>query len=188
MNAHLKIYFSNSQLKIAYFLLLLLLFNSCFSVKPSSIKSSENYFETFYVGEQGTQYFIKPILFKSKNSNDELFMDFTFRYKNEIKDSVIVNFSVKSSFIYKTIDSLMISNKNTEIKSNEVELLFNEKDKTDFVSRFTTKFSLKDITEIFDNNDWVLTINNQNQTTDYIPHRKAYLTINTLMDKIFILM
>ncbi|NQV77765.1 MAG: hypothetical protein HQ490_05350 [Lutibacter sp.] len=181
-------YCNTSHFKLVSFILLLLMFSGCLSIKPSTTKSGKNYFETFYVGEEGTQYFIKPILFKDEKSNEDLILDITFRYRNEIKDSAIVNISIKSSIIYKTIDSLKLSNKDIEIKSDKVELLFNEKNKTGFTSRYSTMFSLKEIKEMFNNDAWEMIIYNQNKTTTYIPLRKTIRAINTVRDKVLVLM
>lgn len=181
-------YCNTSHFKLVSFILLLLMFSGCLSIKPSTTKSGKNNFETFYVGEEGTQYFIKPVLFKDEKSNEDLILDITFRYRNEIKDSAIVNFSIKSSIIYKTLDSLKLSNKDIEIKSDKVELLFNEKNKTGFTSRYSTKFSLKEIKEMFNNDAWEITIYNQNKITRYEPKRKTISAINAVRDKVFVLM
>lgn len=164
------------------------MFSSCLSIKPSTTKSGKKYFETFYVGEEGTQYFIKPILFKDIKQNEVLILDITFRFKNEIKDSAIVNFSIKSSTLYKNIDSLKISNIDSEIKSVNINLLFNEKYKTEFISRFSTKFSLKEIKYIFSNNSWKVTTYNQNKAGRYEPVRKTINTITAVKEKVFVLM
>jgi hypothetical protein len=176
------------QIKIIYFILLSLFCSSCLSIKPSKTKSGKNYFETFYVGEQGTQYFIKPISFVNKKSDEELILDFTFRYKNKIKDSSIINFSIKSANIYKSIDSLKILNKNIEIKNNKVMLLFNEKKSDGFISRHTTKVNLLEVKELFNNGDWKVIIYNQNQIREYIPEKKTIKIINIMKDKIFSIM
>lgn len=168
-------------------ILLLIIACGCFSVKPSSTKSGKKYFETFYVGDEGTQYFIKPISFKSEKSNEDAVLDFTFRYKSEIKDSAIVNFSIKSALIYKSIDSLKISNKNMEVKSDKIKLIFNEK-KSSFISRFSTKLSVKEVKDLFNNNEWVLVLYSRSQTEKFSPHRKATKAISVLSDKVFILM
>ncbi len=181
-------YYNTSIFKFVSFILLFLMFSGCLSIKPSTTKSGKKYFETFYVGEEGTQYFIKPILFKDEKSNEDLILDITFRYRNEIKDSAIVNFSIKNSIIYKTIDSLKLSNKDITIKSDKVELLFNEKNKTGFTSRYSTKFSLNEIKEMFTNNAWEVNICNQNKITTFKPHRKTFKIINTVRDKVFVLM
>jgi hypothetical protein len=180
--------FKTSQFKFVSFILISLTFSGCLSIKPSTTKSGKNYFETFFVGEEGTQYFIKPILFKDEKSNEDLILDITFRYRNEIKDSAIVNISIKSSIIYKTIDSLKLSNKIIEIKSNKIELLFNEKNKTGFTSRYSTKFSLKEIKEMFNNDAWEVIIYNQNKISKYKPHRKTIKAISTVRDRVFVLM
>jgi hypothetical protein len=182
------LYCNTSHFKLISFILLLLMFSSCLSIKPSTTRSGKNYFETFYVGEEGTQYFIKPILFKDGKSSEALLLDITFRYRNAIKDSAIINFSIKSSIIYKTIDSLKLSNKDITIKSDNVELLFNEKNKTGFTSRYSTKFSLNEIKEMFTIDAWEVYIYNQNKINTYKPHRKTFKTINTVRDKVFVLM
>ena len=181
-------YCDTSHFKWLSSILLLLMFSGCLSIKPSTTKSGKNYFETFYVGEEGIQYFIKPILFKDEKSKEDLILDITFRYKNEIKDSAIVNFSIKSTIIYKTIDSLKLSNKDIEIKSENIVLLFNEKNKTGFTSRHSTKFGLKEIKELFNNDAWEVTVYNQNKTAKYEPHRKAVRAINAFREKVFVLM
>ncbi len=179
---------NTSHFKFVSFILLLLMFSGCLSIKPSTTKSGKNYFETFYVGEEGTQYFINPILFKDEKSSEDLILDITFRYRNEIKDSAIVNFSIKSSIIYKTIDSLKLSNKDIKIESDQLVLLFNEKSKTGFTSRYSTRFSLKEIKEMFNNDAWEMIIYNQNKITTYKPHRKTIRAINTVRDRVFVLM
>ena len=186
MNSHLIRYLSNKNFTVISLLLSLILFDSCVSIKPSSTKSGRNYYETFYVGEDGTQYFIKPLLFETKNTSEYLFVDFTFRYKNEVKDSVIVNFSFKSASIYKSIESIKISNENVEVSSNNIELLFNETFKSGYTSRFTTKFSLSETKELFNQNEWIINITNQ--TSSYWPHRKTRKAISSLKDGVFILM
>lgn len=174
--------------KFKIFFLILILLNSCLPIKPSAFKSGKNYFETFFVGEEGTQYFIKPVLFKNEKSNEDLILDITFRYKNEIKDSAILNFSIKSSLLYKTIESLKISNEKCEIENDQLVLLFNEKNKSGFTSRFSTKFSLKEIKNIFNNDDWLITIYEQNKINTYKPKRKTTKAINLVRDNVFILM
>lgn len=176
------------QFKFVSFSLLLLLFSGCLLIKPSSTKSGKNYFVTFFVGEEGTQYFIKPILLKDEKSSDYLNIDMTFRYKNEIKDSTTVNISIQSSIVYKTLDSIKLVNKDIEIKSNKVDLLFNEKNNKGFTSRYSTKFSVKQTKELFNNEDWEMIIYNQNNVTKYKPHGKTSKAIHAVRDRVFVLM
>ncbi len=186
------VFTKNSDLiqgKLFFLILLLpLMFYSCFSIKPTATKSGKKHFETFYVGDEGIQYFIKPFLFQAEKPNESLALDFTFRYKNEVKDSATVNFSIKSTSINKNIDSLKLSSKNVEIKSDKINLLFNEKNKSDFISRFTTKLSLKEVKELFNESEWKIIIYNQDQSIKYKPHRKTIRVIQRLDNEIFILM
>lgn len=188
MKTLLNRYCSTSQFKLFSIILLLFMFSGCLSIKPSATKSGKKYFETFYVGEEGTQYFIKPILFKDEKSKEDLILDITFRYKNKIKDSAIVNFSIKSKVIYKTIDSLKLLNKDIEIKSDNILLLFNEKNKIGFISRYSTKFSLKEIKEMFTNDTWEIIMYNQNKKKKYEPHIKTIRAINAVRENVFVLM
>ena len=169
-------------------ILITLTLSGCLSIKPSTSKSGKNYFETFFVGEEGTQYFIKPILFKDEKSNEELILDITFRYRNEIKDSATVNFIVKSPIIYKTIDSLKISNKDNKVGSEQLDLLFNEKNKRGFTSRYSTRFDLNELKEIFYDDVWEIIIYNENEMIIYKPDRKTIKAINAVRDRVFVLM
>ncbi len=183
----------NSQISIRKKLLLLLflipiLYNSCSSVKPTTTKSGKSYFETFYVGTEGTQYFIKPLSLKNNKTKETLLMDMTFRYKDQIKDSSIVNFSIKSPKLYKSADSLEITTKTTHIKADKVKLLFNEKSGDDFISRFTAKIPLRKIKEMFDRDDWTFTLHHPTQIKVYETDKKTAKSIAALRKKVFILM
>jgi hypothetical protein len=189
MKKHVIRNFNTSQYKLVLLILIpLIVFSGCLSIKPSTSKSGKNYFETFFVGEEGTQYFIKPILFKNEKSNEDLILDITFRYRNEIKDSAKVNFSIKSSIIYKTIDSLKFSNKDNNLISDQLVLLYNEKNKIGFTSRFSSKFNLSEIKEMFKDDSWEITIYHHNKTYIYTPHRKTIKAINSVRDRVFVLM
>ena len=168
--------------------LILILHNSCSSIKPTTTKSGKSYFETFYVGVDGTQYFIKPLSLKENTTKETLLVDITFRYKDQIKDSSIINFSIKSPTLYKSIKNLEITTKATNIKTNKVKLLFNEKSGDDFISRFTAKIPLNKTKEMFDHDDWTLTLHHPTQTKAYKTDKKTTKTIATLRKKIFILM
>lgn len=178
-------HYHSIQIKTVLFVLSTLLLCSCLSIKPTTTKSGKQYFETFYVGEEGTQYFIKPILLTSDTPKENLHIDYTFRYKNEIKDSSIINFSIKSLKNYTSIDSLKITTTNITFKSHKVLLLFNEKSNDMFTSRFTTKVSLQTTKKLFSSNKWIIYIYNNNKETRYTPNKRSNKIINTLKDEIF---
>jgi len=173
---------------IALFLILSFFSIGCFSLKPSSTKSGKKLFETFFVGEHGTQYFIKPLLLLNEDTNEKLLIDITFRFKDKIKDSAIVNFSIESKSIYKHIDSLEFLNSDVKFKNKNVKLLFNEKKKKEFISRFTTKLSLMEIKILFEKEDWNLVLNDSSNELKFTPSKKTKKSITILRDNLFVLM
>ena len=160
----------------------------CLSIKPAGVKSGKNLFETFYVGEDGTQYFIKPLIFLNTQNREEIHIDFTFRYKNVVKDSVILNLSLQSSNIFKSIDSLSLSNTTHKIINKDIRLLFNEKRNNLFNSRFSTKFSLIEFNRMFDNDDWTIIVYKDKAYNTYVSEKKTKKAIKKLQEKIFILL
>ena len=171
-------------LKIFIVLVFIVSLSGCASLKQANMKSSNNLFETFYVGEDGTQYFIKPLVFSNPQNKEKLHVDFTFRYKNEVKDSVTVNLSLLSLDIVKRIDSLSFSNTTHKVISKNIKLLFNEKRNKLFHSRFSTNISLIEINKMFESDDWKIIIHN---VGTYTSNKRTEKTIKRLRDEIFIL-
>ncbi len=157
-------------------------------MKPGGTKSGKKVVETFYVGEDGTQFFIKPLIFNNIQNKEKIIIDFTFRYKNEVKDSVTANFSLQSSTIYKSIDSLSLSNGSSKIISPDIRLMFNETRKGLFNSRFTTKFSLLEFKKLFESDDWTIIVYQKNAYNTYVSQKRTKKTIEIIQDNVFILM
>ena len=63
-------------------IIILMSLSACSGLK----QSGSNLYTSFYVGEKGTQYFIKPLYFSNKES-EKLNTDFTFRFQNTINKS-----------------------------------------------------------------------------------------------------
>ncbi|MDD4149393.1 MAG: hypothetical protein PHE33_05135 [Bacteroidales bacterium] len=177
-----------SNLKILSALSVLIFFTGCLTMKPAGVKSGKKLVETFYVGEDGTQYFIKPIIFYNTQNKEKILVDFTFRYKNEVKDSVIVNFSLHSANIFKNIDSLSLSNTVNKIISSDIQLMFNEKRNDLFDSRFSTKILLVEFKEMFENSDWTINVYYEKSYNTYVSPKKTKKTIMSLQDNIFIIL
>lgn len=138
-------------------LTLTIFLSSCKGIKPGSNKSGKKLFETFFVGDEGIQYFIKPLTFVD-SLDQELILDATFRYKDQIKDSSTVNFSLLKKDIFKGIDSLFLVNEVSSVRIREVGFLFTERKKDLIVSRFTSKVSLHDLNQLFKNPKWSVII------------------------------
>lgn len=162
-----------------------LLFAGCISIKPAATKSGKKYFETFFAGEEGSQYFIKPISFQSKASNHKITADLTFRYKNQIKDSATVNFSIIGRTLYKSLDSIIISNSTVKCIQHNCKLLFNENRSNTFVSRFSVKCSLKDLTKLYNDEQWEIIIFAPTEKVIFTPTSKSIKAINQVNKSVF---
>lgn len=160
----------------------------CSSIKPASVKSGKNLYETFFVGEDGMQYFLKPLLFINQADGSKLKLDITFRYKDQIKDSAILNFTIQSPKIFKHLDFIEIKNSSFSIAQQHIELLFNEINKNDFLSRFSTKTSLENLNKLYQNNDWIIEIKNNKQTYVFKASKKTTKSIDILREKLFVIM
>lgn len=173
-------------LKRLFVLGIIILMSGCLSIKPGGVKSGKNLYETFFVGDEGTQYFIKPLTFKDETKN-RLIIDFTFRYKDQIKDSAFVNISLLNTKIYRNIDSLKISNDVVSMVFKNIKYLFAERSKKEYNSRFSTKGYLVDINKLFDKNNWIIVVYKQNNSSKYNTPEETKKKIDKLKYVIFML-
>lgn len=177
---------SNFKIKFCFGLLMLSL-TSCMGFKSSaSTSSGKNLYETFFVGNDGTQYFIKPLSFTDKDKN-RLTLDLTFRYKNQIKDSCIVNASFFDNAVHKSMDSVIVSNESVRVKLMDVKHLFSERSGNKVNSRFSTKGSLIEVSKLFENANWKATIYFETKQIDYFPPQQTKRKIDKLRYGIFML-
>ena len=174
-----------------YTLLLLVsqLISSCaLTIKPAATKSAKAFYESFFVGEDGTQYFIKPIEFKAEGNGDKLFVDFTFRYKEELKDSAVINFSIENENIIKSVDSITFTNDaSSTVTLGDISLLFNEKKDKNFISRFSAKCSTKEMIDLFNNSAIKIKINANNSTVLFFADKNSQKVIRSLNDNLYVL-
>lgn len=170
-----------------YFKFFLLI--SVFSVSACSIQRNNTHYQVFFVGDEGNQYFIKPAEFNGQNSDIEL--DFVFRYKDEIKDSVNCNFSLYSKTdLIKSAVSFQLLNSTQTILSSTPELLFVETEKRGFESRFTCKFSLQEFADLTANKDWhiLLQTSLESEPKLFFPDRKSKVMQEKLANNIIVLL
>lgn len=170
------------------FTIILLVFNSCFSVKPQSTKSGRNLYETFYVGEEGSQYFIKPLKFDDLSNKTHLFVDFTFRYKDQVKDSATVNFSIFSEAAVRELKSVIFLNKEIEEETNKVNLIFFQKKKEFVESRYTVRLPLKRIIRLFAENDFKIKVINATKEYQFEASSGTKKDLGKIKDNVFNLM
>lgn len=164
----------------------IILFTGCMPVKRTGVKSVAKLFETFFIGEKGTQYFIKPLLFKNER-NEVLELDITFRYKELVKDSATLNISIMSPEIIKSLYNIELSNTIRKIELKSLDHLFSEKHKNIFTNRYSSKVLLSEIEELFDHNSWTIFINNKGKYSEYKASQRTMKSIGKLEESIFIL-
>lgn len=163
-----------------------LLFSSCFSVRPSGTRSGSKVFETFYIGELGTQYFIKPLRFR--HGKEELKADFTFRYLDGIRDSVTVNVSMYRPSILRQMDSLsfQVGPRGTVI--HQPALLFTEKQGKFFHTRFSGRMALQDLYDLFmEPGEWRVIPWHSGRSDAYQPTRRGGKALRSLKNNLFVL-
>lgn len=173
-----------NSIKYGFTLLALIILSSCINVKPGASKSGKKLYETFFVGDAGTQYFIKPLVF-GNNSNEKLELDITFRYKNETKDSAIVNISFLVDEIFKNADSLQINNDSVGIVIREMKFMFSDRAKEKYHCRFSCKMKLIDVKNLFENSDWRLMLFKKEALSTYMPTKNTKTNIEKLNYEIF---
>lgn len=173
------------QFTLILFLIVGTLGVSCGGVKPATAKGSQNLFETFYVGDEGTQYYIKPLDFKQEK--EKLKVDITFRYKDEVKDSASINITLLGSKFLKEINAITFENPNARFTSKQVELMFNDVKNKGYASRFTTRVPLSQVYPLFLNSDWKISIEHNKGKETYMPTSKAQKSIGKLQRGLFVL-
>lgn len=160
---------------------------SCMSIKPGTEKSAKKLYETFFVGEEGTQYFIKPLSLESTDKNSSVNIDFTFRYKTTDTTVVTVNFEIFDKELIKTIDRFKIQCADKTIECIDNKLLFNERKKNAYVSRYSTTIKLSDLKSIMKNGDWTVSLFENKKSRTYISTRKTKSSIYKLNNDLFVL-
>lgn len=155
----------------------------CLMIKPGSVKSGKNLYQSFYMGKEGMQYFIKPLHFESDKSG-KVSMDFTFKYAQRLEDSVVINFSIYNrEKIFKNLDLYTIKNNAYQLNIVNAKLLYNERREKGYLSRFSAKATQKELRQLFRNADWKIYIDDQPHTPSHRTHKK----INKLNQVIFTL-
>jgi hypothetical protein len=162
---------------------LAVLATGCYSMKRGGTKSEGKLYETFFVGEEGMQYFIKP--FFVGNKSDAAVLDITFRYKSEVKDSATVNVSFLGNEPFKTADSIAIASTTGRVRLDVQKHMFSEKAKKGYTSRFATRAPLAQIKNTFNDGNWTVTLYRDGAVRTYTGGNKTRKTVVKLRDNVF---
>jgi len=145
-------------------------------------------FETFFVGDEGTQYFIKPFPVQGHKHKGVLENDFTFRYKGSNDADVQYNFTVVDKRVFKEIDSVVLSGSGHRVLIRNPRLLFNEKSKKDFRSRFQSRLSLSDLERLFNSdNGFTAEVFTPRTTVSFTPSGKTIKKVKVVNNDLFVL-
>jgi hypothetical protein len=152
----------------AFYLFILLLFNSCFSIKPATTKTGNNLWEEFFVSPGVIQYFINPLSFQN---NEDLFkVDFTFRNGS---DSVTVNFTLEEQKTITSPDRIYFFANNDSVQIRSTQTLLKEKSKKKFKLRKTGKISFVEFKQMMTQDKWIVSLSNNSATKKYYPTNKT---------------
>ena len=132
--------------------------NSCLGVKPATSGGGKKYFESYYVGDEGNQYFIKPLALVSEYEEAKATLDISFRSKESLQGTAQVNFSVYMPEAVHSLKDAYLYVNDTSFELSDIKLLFVEKEKNGFQSRFSTTVPAEKLRSIFNTSDWQLVI------------------------------
>lgn len=172
------------MLKAKVLLLFCVILSSCASYKPQTTKAKAKLYETFFVGKEGTQYFIKPLNFEN-NEKENILFDFTFRCRKEIKGDAITNFTFVGNKNIKQVDSLKISTPKESLTIRDINYLFSKKDKTEFSCRFSYNQKLTETVKLFQSDDWQVILFNENESIKFTSQKSTQKKIKILRNEIF---
>ncbi|MCF8226347.1 MAG: hypothetical protein K9J30_10775 [Bacteroidales bacterium] len=172
---------------IPFFAIVVLLIQGCFGVRPAATKSGRSLYQTFYVGEAGNQYFIKPMVFESEG-DQYLTMDITFRYNNTFNDTATVNISFYSDKLIKEVQSVSIKNTSTEILLSDYQRLYIEKQGKMIVSRFSCNAHMPSLALLFEDSRWIITMQDKESHENYLPSRRTAKKLESLYQDLFFIL
>ena len=110
-----------------------------FVLSVTSVFSQKNLIKSFFRGDNGIQYFIKPIVYQTINK-DKLTVDFTLNVINDSVVKIVSNFSSQNSKIKK----LLIGSSSFTPKK-----LFDDYETKKIYSRYTFVLKFDDFKKIF---------------------------------------
>lgn len=158
-----------------------LLCASCATVGTGSVRKK---YISQYVGDEGIQYFIKPISFRADNNNT-LDADFTFRHGDlNLNDTVILNYTVRTNSKMAKMKSFSICFDNKVFPAISTTTLYKEKDR-DFVTRYSSVFQYKQLREAYKNQWFSLKTMTEDGGVEYKPTTKSTKLIQALDESIF---
>lgn len=174
-----------SNNNLLYLVSIILFTVSCSPLKTKKMnKSTGGLYETFYVGKEGTQYFIKELEFKSK-TNEMLAIDFTFRYNHNKtsnqENSVIANYTFSNHRNIK-IDSFLVGNK---LRKKIQRTIFKEKEKNKILTRQSVEISLGSLCDVLSQNNLEVILKGDNEILSFKPKKNTTKKVLSLQNNLW---
>ena len=145
----------NVERKLALFLFFSLGI-CCYSFSQSG--RSGKLYQSFYVGEDGVQYFIKPLKWKN-DANSSFEADFTFRYKEGTSNDASVKMTlVEGIKLVKSVKKITISSSTGSVSLDSLSTLFLEKAGDNYVKRVSAHCSFEDLRSMFESDEWKIEV------------------------------
>ncbi len=164
---------------------LALCLQGCFALRPASTRSGKHLYETYYLGENRIQYFIKPLEFMNAE-DEELFMDITFRYSQGKQDTATMNLSLITDRMTRKLDSIKISAANYSFTVSPWKHMFSETEKKRFEYRATSLCPVTVLRTLFSSNAWEITAFGDLSDPVFLPAGKTAASINRICQGVFI--
>ncbi len=149
--------------------------------------SNSKIFESFYVGNGRTNYFIKSLKFQGSGKS-KILIDITLNMMKENQNAVTINLSIINDKEAIIADSIFISSDNELVALNGLHLLFLEKNKNQVLSRYTSKIDLQEAFKLFKNNKWNITIYSNGLKYIFKNTHKTMRKIEYLNEYLFIIL
>jgi len=127
------------------FPIFIIVFSIIFSCKSMRYSTPKSYFVVYYINDSVNQYFIKPILYKSKKDN--LIIDFTFR-DSTLNCDVTTNYSILTRNRTLKIDSAYFLLNSDKIRLKSPKKMFIDKKSKNYVIRYSNIINFEDLDQI----------------------------------------
>jgi len=168
---------------IAFILIIYIFFsNSCINIKFSDKKTGKDLYEEFFIDKGVTQYFIKPIKFKSDEFS--YIVDFTFRDTATAKSYIIANFSIYSNEKTEVYDSIGFYADNVVCKFINPVKLYIDADKNLYIRRFTAYLKYDEMKKLFSSENMRIFISSNNKLNELLPTKSTKKHISLINDNL----
>lgn len=144
-----------------------------------SCTTSKDHYETFFIGNNQSQYFIKPI--EVENDDSEFSIDYTIRNIDSDTYDITSNFTIISDHPISKIDSVILNNKH---KIVDIDKLYLESKDDQFKLRSSMKVDYNFIKDFFTEDDLAIEVFLSKYRFEYNLNAKSNKRIRSIEEKL----